>query len=143
MTSSPALTPAASRARCNAVVQFETAQAYGALTRAANSRSNAATSGPCVIHPDRMTRRAASASGSPIHGLAIGIIEISLPGVLRESNRTSGFPPGHETFQSFFQRNAGAESEYLFGFTGIREAPRHGIYFPRGPVTWGYRALHD
>ena len=57
MTSSPGLTPTASSARCSAVVQFETAQACGAPTNAANSRSNAATSGPCVIQPERMTRR--------------------------------------------------------------------------------------
>ncbi len=73
-TSSPAVTPATIRARWSAVVQFETAQAWGAPTYSANSRSNAATSGPCVIHPLRMTRRAASASASPIKGLAIAIM---------------------------------------------------------------------
>ena len=46
MTSSPGPTPTASSARCSAVVQFDTAQACGAPTNAANSRSNAATSGP-------------------------------------------------------------------------------------------------
>ena len=39
----------------------------------ANSRSNAATSGPCVTQPDRITRRTASTSRSSRIGLAIGI----------------------------------------------------------------------
>ena len=51
-TSSPGPTPTASSARCSAVVQLETAQACGAPTAAANSRSKAATSGPCVTQPD-------------------------------------------------------------------------------------------
>src|SRR5678816_4847117 len=53
-TSSPGPTPTASSARCSAVVQLDTAQACGAPTAAANSRSNAATSGPCVTHPDKI-----------------------------------------------------------------------------------------
>src|SRR4051812_6648312 len=73
-TSSPGLTPAASKARCNAVVQLVTAQACGEPTNSANSRSNAATSGPCVTQPERITRRAASASRSSIQGFVIGII---------------------------------------------------------------------
>src|SRR6185503_3554570 len=40
----------------------------------ANSRSKAATSGPCVTHPERMARRAASASSSSIQGRATGIM---------------------------------------------------------------------
>ena len=63
----------ASSARCSAVVQFDTAQACGAPTKPANSRSNAATSGPCVTQPDRITRRTASTSRSSRIGLAIGI----------------------------------------------------------------------
>src|SRR3954466_11383332 len=56
ITSSPAPTPTASSAKCSAVVQFDTAQACGAATCSANSRSNAATSGPWVTQPERMTR---------------------------------------------------------------------------------------
>src|SRR5262249_789460 len=74
MTSSPGFTPAASNAKCNADVQLETAVAWGAPTYSANSRSNAATSGPWVTQPDRIGRRAARASASPIVGLATGII---------------------------------------------------------------------
>ena len=70
----PALTPAASSARCSPVVQLETATAYAAPTCSANSFSKAATSGPCVIQPDMMTRAAACASRSSITGLMIGII---------------------------------------------------------------------
>ncbi len=73
-TSSPSFTPATLNARWRAVVQLETAQACGASTYSANSRSKAATSGPCVIQPLRMTRRAASASASPMRGLAIAIM---------------------------------------------------------------------
>ena len=73
MTSSPGPTPRACRARCSAVVQLETAQAWRAPTQAANSSSNAATSGPWVIQPERIARRAASASSSPSVGRAIGI----------------------------------------------------------------------
>ena len=72
MTSSPAPTPTASSARCSAVVQLETAHACGAPTYSANSRSNAATSGPCVTQPDRITRRTASTSRSSRIGFAIG-----------------------------------------------------------------------
>src|SRR5678815_2318516 len=73
-TSSPGPTPSASSARCNAVVQLETAHACDAPTASANSCSNAATSGPCVTHPDKMARRAAAASCSSIHGRATGMI---------------------------------------------------------------------
>src|SRR6478735_1664469 len=90
MTSSPALTPTAFRARCSAVVQLETAQACAAPTKAANSLSKAATSGPCVTHPDRITRRAASASSSPRTGLATGIVDgdglMQLDLLLRQSS---------------------------------------------------------
>src|SRR5690349_21756143 len=78
MTSSPAPTPTARSARCSAVVQLETAQAYGAPTATANSRSNAATSGPCVTHPDKIARRAASASRSSSQGRATGISAVVL-----------------------------------------------------------------
>src|SRR5688572_7180387 len=73
-TSSPGPTPDAASARCSAVVQLDTAHAWVAPTAVANSRSNAATSGPCVIQPERMDRRAASASRSSIQVRAIGII---------------------------------------------------------------------
>ncbi len=61
-TSDPGPTSAANSASCSAAVPFDTAQAWGAPTAAANSRSNAATSGPCVIQPARIGRAAASAS---------------------------------------------------------------------------------
>src|SRR4029079_3246369 len=73
MTSSPGPTPAARSARCSAVVQFDTAQANGAPTNAANSRSNAAPSGPCVSHPVVSGPRTASISACPSVGRAIGI----------------------------------------------------------------------
>ena len=73
-TSSPGSTPNASSARCSAVVQLDTAQAWAAPTAAANSCSKAATSGPCVTQPERIARRAASASRSSIHGRATGIM---------------------------------------------------------------------
>ena len=57
ITSSPGPTPTASRARCSAVVQLETAQACGAPTAAANSRSNAADF-RTLRHPSRQDRAA-------------------------------------------------------------------------------------
>src|SRR4051794_20759614 len=72
-TSSPGPTPTARKARWSAAVQLATAQAWGAPTDSANSRSKAATSGPWVTHPDRIARRAASASASSSQGRAIGI----------------------------------------------------------------------
>ena len=75
-TSSPGRTPATRRARCRAVVPLETAQAWGAPTKAANSRSNAATSGPWVTQPDRIARPAACTSASSMTGLATGIIGV-------------------------------------------------------------------
>ena len=80
ITSSPTPTPSASSARCSAVVQLDTAHACSAPTAAANSRSNAATSGPCVTQPERIARRAASASRSSIQGRATGIIVRTLIG---------------------------------------------------------------
>ena len=107
MTSSPGRTPAASSARCSAVVQFDTAHACGAPTNAANSRSNAATSGPCVTQPLRITRRAASASGSPISGLAIGIMRWP-------PSRLSARHQSHESGQTFVEPDLRAESRAVF-----------------------------
>src|SRR5258707_15850936 len=73
ITSSPGWTPSTRSARCKAAVQFDTAHACGAPTYAANSRSNAATSGPCVSQPLRSGRAAASTSSSPTQGDAMGI----------------------------------------------------------------------
>jgi hypothetical protein len=74
ITWSPGPTPTASSARWSAVVQLDTAHACGAPTNAANSPSKAATSGPWVTQPLRMTRRAAATSCSSITGLMIGIM---------------------------------------------------------------------
>src|SRR4051795_5872710 len=73
MTSSPGEISKAVSARCKAVVQLDTAHAKGALTSAANSRSNAATCGPCETQPDSTAFRAASASSLARTGIAIGI----------------------------------------------------------------------
>src|SRR5215475_1946138 len=97
MTSSPALTSMASRARYNAAVQLDTAQAYLAPTQFPNSFSKAATSGPCVTHPDKMARRAASASASSSHGRAIGI-SLGLRDVIFA-------PPCLPVIQSFFLKH--------------------------------------
>src|SRR5207302_1710452 len=86
------LTPTASNARCSAVVQLATAQACGAPTRAANSRSNAATSGPCVTQPLRITRRAASASASSITGFMIGMM-VEFMSELRRAPAPGGHVP--------------------------------------------------
>lgn len=74
MTTSPGRTPTARSARWRAVVQLETAQAYGDPTYKAKSSSNCLTFGPCVSHPEEITSIAAAVSSAPRHGLAIGII---------------------------------------------------------------------
>src|ERR1700754_775580 len=102
MTSSPCPTPAARRARCRPVVQLETAVACSAPTYSANSFSNAATSGPCVIQPDRMTREAASASRWSITGLMIGIMLVE-PVLV-------SFPPGDEAADTFLEADFGLEA---------------------------------
>src|SRR5262245_63501068 len=92
-TSSEGPTPSAVSATWSAVVQLETAQAYGAPTASANSRSKAATSGPCVTHPERIARRAASASRSSSQGRATGIrLVVSLTGHQRSGHRYGGYP---------------------------------------------------
>ena len=73
ITSSPGPTPMASNARWSAVVQFETAQAWAAPISSANSRSKAATCGPCETQPDNTAWWAASASAFSRTGIAIGI----------------------------------------------------------------------
>src|SRR6266513_2656373 len=145
MTSSPGTTPAASSARWSAVVQFDTATACGAPTNAANSRSNAATSGPCVSHPDRMTRPAASTSASPTRGLAIGINETVLD-ICRPLCRSGAegflFPPVDQTLQAFYERDPGLEPDRILRPLDRREAPRHRIDLPLRPVIQGRRAAH-
>src|SRR5262245_33278843 len=79
MTSSPGPTPRAKSARCRAMVQFETAQACGAPTKRANSRSKADTSGPCVTQLERKTAATAPASSSPIEGFISGISTSATP----------------------------------------------------------------
>ena len=76
-TSSPGRTPTASSARCSAAVPLDTAHACGAPTNPANSRSNAATSGPCITQPDSSTRATAAASSGPSSGRAMGIVRVT------------------------------------------------------------------
>src|SRR5512144_146519 len=131
MTSSPGPTPTASSARCRAVVQLETAQAYGAPTAAANSFSKAATSGPCVTHPERMGRRAASASASPITGLMMGMKgrPAMLLGRLLRLQRLLGAPPRDQPAQARVQAGGGLEAEHTARLLCGSQAARHGIHF--------------
>ena len=74
ITSSPGAIPAAIRARCRAVVQEDTATAWGEPIAVANASSNSRTRGPCAIQPDATASAAASASSLPSHGFMTGII---------------------------------------------------------------------
>src|SRR5262245_28769419 len=65
MTSSPGPSSSASNARWSAAVPLATAIACLLPTCAANSRSNAATSGPIDSHPPRRTRSTAASSSGP------------------------------------------------------------------------------
>src|ERR1700682_5597454 len=101
-TSSPARTPRASSATWSAAVQLDTAHACAAPTAAANSASKADTSGPCVIQPERMARRAASASGSPRLGFARGT------DALLDTSGLPRRPVAHDLlFQQLFGRSSG------------------------------------
>ena len=74
MTSSPAPMPLDNRPRCRPEVpEFTATQARPSPKCAENSASNAATSGPWAIMPERSTRSTASRSSSPMIGLAGGM----------------------------------------------------------------------
>src|SRR3954467_14748842 len=91
ITSGPDEISNAVSARCNAVVQLDTAHAKGAPINAANSRSNAATCGPCETQPDSTPSRAASASSFARTGIAIGITR--RPPFVRGPARTNPVQP--------------------------------------------------
>jgi len=75
MTSSPGPMPAARRPKCSPdVPEFTATQVRPCTSSAANSSSNALTSGPWAIIPDRRTRSTASRSSSPTIGFAAGIM---------------------------------------------------------------------
>ena len=78
ITSSPGRTPTAMSAMCRPDVPEFTAIQWRPLTKAENSDSKAATSGPCAIIPDCRTRSTAARSSAPTIGFAAGIIT-SLP----------------------------------------------------------------
>ena len=78
ITSSPDFLPAARNAMCNAEVPEFTAMLCRRCTNSENSDSNAATSGPPAIIPDRSTRSTASRSSSPMIGFAAGIISVMM-----------------------------------------------------------------
>ena len=73
ITSSPGPTPAATSARCSAVVQFETTIAWRAPVYAASASSNSCTRRPWVSQPERTASAAAAASSSPTTGFVIGM----------------------------------------------------------------------
>jgi hypothetical protein len=74
ITSSPGPTDVATRARCSAVVQEDTATAWAAPNASANACSNSATRGPCVTHPEVTAAAAAAASSGPSQGCMTGIV---------------------------------------------------------------------
>src|ERR1017187_1217548 len=145
ITSSPGPTPTARSARCSAVVQFETAQAWRAPTACANSVSKAATSGPCVTQPLEMGRRAASASRSSIHGLVMGMGLRA--GCGSDMHGLFGLllaaPPLYQLAQAFIERDGGFETEQAFGLGRVGDAPGYGIHLPLGAVFEGRAGAHD
>ena len=68
MTSSPGPTPNQRKANSHAVVQLEKPTTCGTAKNDANSSSNAANSGPDVIHPDCSTRVTAAMVSPSIGG---------------------------------------------------------------------------
>src|SRR3982750_2524195 len=135
MTSSPAVTPATRSARCSAVVQFETAQACGAPTKAANSRSNAATSGPWVSQPEVSGPRTASISAWPRVGRAIGISCRSAVMMLGNERRLSLLPPpGDEAIEAVLEPHQRLEAQFVLRAPRVGEPPRHWIDLARRRV---------
>src|SRR4029078_3848068 len=114
---------------CSAVVQFDTAQANGAPTNAANSRSNAATSGPCVSHPVVSGPRTASISACPSVGRAIGIARSCaavVVVVLGIGCRLSLLaPPGDEAADAVLEGEQRPEGELRQGHPLVRQPHRH------------------
>src|SRR6516164_7452151 len=94
MTSSPGPTPAATSARCRAVVQEETATACAAPIDEANAASNSATRGPWATHPEETAAPAsrtpvlsAPVSGRPLRAAPLSLRAFRLPLLP---------PPGHQ-----------------------------------------------
>ena len=81
MTSSPGPTPNQRNANSHAVVQLEKQATCGTAKNAANSSSNAASSGPDVIHPDCRTRVTAAmvspsmGGGAKPIGLGVAMVQ--------------------------------------------------------------------
>src|SRR5258705_6122311 len=148
ITSSPARTPTAMRARCSPVVQELTATPWLAPTRSANLRSNSATRGPCATQPERTASAAARASSSPSMGSITWMRRwpvISAPPLRRARRRSYllllwyfypgllealGAPPCDEVLEATGQLDLGVEAETLFcGHCG-RQAPGHAVHRP-------------
>src|SRR5262249_52777681 len=113
----------------------------------ANSRSNAATSGPCVTHPERIVRRAASASRSPIHGLATGIVPFSGTRLLltHSHGRTNWqgpqgslglllSPPRDQSLQALSNGDLRFETDLLLRSSDISQTPWYCIHFARRAI---------
>src|SRR5579859_3040515 len=144
ITSSPGRTPTASSARWSAVVQLATAQACGAPTMAANSRSKAATSGPCVTHPLRIERRAASASRSSIQGRATGIMRSALEADTRYLLDLAGrLPPGNQTTQPLIERHACLKTKHQLGLAHIGQPARSRVHLALRSILQRQIRPHD
>ena len=141
MTSSPGPTPATSKARCRAVVQLETAQAWRAPVKRANSVSKAATCGPCVSQPESTTAAAASASSRPIKGCAIGITQATFDSC---SVAALGPPPVDELGKPILKRNRGLEADGAAREAGVGKTARHRIDGALLAMDWiDVRPAHD
>src|SRR5215471_2845786 len=134
MTSSPGRTPTASNAKCNAVVPLETAHACGAPTKSANSRSKAATSGPCVTQPERIALSAADTSSGPRFGRATGTksldmacnapwLPIAHDSIFQKFERRSSLAgvPISKLSEAVFERHSGFEVQQFARLRTIRE----------------------
>src|SRR5215468_9927242 len=134
-TSSPRPTPAARRAKCSPTVQLDTAHACLAPTAAANSASNAATSGPCVTQPERSGRRAASARAwrpeSSGHRLFRGLAD------------TVHLPPGDQAAKPVLEADARAEAKAVSRRPRARHTPGHGVDLALGRVLDAEVRAHD
>ena len=129
ITSSPGPTPTASSARCSAVVQLLTAQAWSAPTKAANSCSKAATSGPCVTQPEQHGAPGRRGLGLAQHRLRDRDHDANAARRPRRARSRH-----HSTSSASPARNgiSALKAELGRGGIGRRQPARHGVDRPLG-----------
>src|SRR5664280_1035336 len=127
-TSSPGPIPATCSARCSAVVQDDTATAYGDCMRAANVSSNSLTRGPCATQPERRTSVTAATSSSPSHGCMTLMRSTSDRPAQLGVGLPLDQPPVDEAVQPLVQADRGGPAQVVAGSRGRRQTPGNAVH---------------